>query len=312
MAAKPKQPEPPKQLLADAKATEEFLERHFSEISDGPAPKLREAMAYAVLGGGKRIRAALVLGAARLAASEATGAEDAGDGLRVAAAFECLHAYSLIHDDLPAMDDAGTRRGKPACHIAFDEATAILAGDALQALAFEFLTSREAHADPEVRAGLVLELAWAAGAKGMAGGQMLDLEAEANPPDRDATDAMQRMKTGALINAAVRCGGMVGGADDDLLSNLHNYAGRVGVAFQIADDILDRTASTESLGKPAGHDEQAGKASHVDFLGLEGAQIEAERLVEEAGSFLAGTAESSAPEVDYLLELASFCIKRGR
>ena len=311
MATGAPQIKPPKQLLADAKATEQFLGDYFTEVSGGPAPRLQKAMAYATLGGGKRIRAALVLGASRLAAYESGGNGNPVGSLRVAAAFECLHAYSLIHDDLPAMDDAATRRGKRACHIAFDEATAILAGDSLQTLAFEFLADHKTHESPDVRAALVLELAWAAGWKGMAGGQMLDLEAESSPLDRDATDRMQRMKTGALINAAVRCGGIANDASNDLIFLLHDYARRLGQAFQIADDILDRTASTEAIGKPSGQDEQAGKASHVDYLGLDGAKAKAEELVDEACSILTDAIQAPLPELDYLLELASFCIKRG-
>ena len=301
----------PKQLLADAKATEEFLQQHFKEKSGGPAPRLLEAMAYAVLDGGKRIRAALVLGAARLASIE-SGAGLSGEGsVRAAAAFECLHAYSLIHDDLPAMDDADTRRGKPACHIAFDEATAILAGDALQTLAFEFLADSHTHEDSGIRSAMVLELAGASGWHGMAGGQMLDLESETRPLDSDETSVMQRMKTGALFRAAARCGGIIGGADDKLISALDNYAIQIGEAFQIADDILDRAASSQALGKPAGRDEQAGKVSPVDHLGLDGARADAERKVEEASAFLAEATKAASPELDYLLELASFCIKRG-
>lgn len=312
MAAKPKHPEPPKQLLADAKATEDFLEKYFSDTEDWGVPKLLEAMAYSVLGGGKRIRASLVLGAARLAASEEETDLDREGSLRVAAAFECLHAYSLIHDDLPAMDNAGTRRGKPSCHVAFGDATAILAGDALQSLAFELLADRPTHSDPEVRAALVLELAWASGHKGMAGGQQLDLEAETRTLDMDETSNLQAMKTSTLMRAALHSGGLFGGASEGLLVGLHNFALRTGVAFQIADDILDRTASTETLGKPASQDESSGKASYVDLLGIDGAQAHAERLVDEASAILSTVASTPSPEVDYLLELASFCIKRGR
>ena len=309
----------PSQLMSDATRTEQCLTSVFGKTADATAPRLMEAMAYSALNGGKRIRAALVLGAARLAIATAKpdlsdveeGFGDEGQGsLRVAAAFECLHAYSLIHDDLPAMDDADTRRGKPSCHVAFDEATAILAGDALQSLAFELLADPLTHADPGVRASLVVELASASGVNGMAGGQMLDLKAETRALDMDETKVMQAMKTGALIRAAVRSGGLVGGADPALMTGLDTYAVKIGRAFQIADDILDRQASAEDLGKPAGRDAEAGKASFVDFLGMDGAIDEAAKLAREAGEALHATTSYSTPELDYLLELASFIIRR--
>ena len=311
MAAKPRQPAPPEQLLADAKATEEFLKRYFSELAEWPAPRLREAMTHAALGGGKRFRAALMLGSSRLAEIEAGSSIDGEGRFKVAAAIECLHAYSLIHDDLPAMDDAETRRGKPACHVAFGEATAILAGDALQSLAFELLSGEATHPDPSARAGMVLELALAAGVQGMAGGQNLDLEAESSEPDLEETKSMQAMKTGALIRAAVLCGGVYGGADSKLMDALREYAMRVGIVYQIADDILDRTASADALGKPADRDEQAGKSSYVAFLGIDGARSEAERTVQEAGEILETATGGKSQELDYLMKLASFSINRA-
>lgn len=297
---------PPAQLLADARQTEEFLTALFAEKATGAAPRLVEAMAYSALNGGKRMRAALVLGAARLA----SGSAQPAGAVRVAAAFECLHAYSLIHDDLPAMDDAETRRGKPSCHLAFDEATAILAGDALQTLAFELLADSAAHDDPAVRAGLVSALASASGVAGMAGGQMLDLEAETRSLDLDETKIMQAMKTGALIRASARAGGLVGGGDEALMAALDTYAARIGLAFQIADDILDRDAEAATLGKPVGRDQDAGKASFVDLLGLDGARAEAGRLVDQAGAALTEAATGSTPALDYMLELSIFIIRR--
>ena len=304
-------PEPPKQLLDDASVTEGFLERHFAGIGEPHAPRLASAMAHAALGGGKRFRAALVLGAARLA-EKAAGSNVKGEGrVRVAAAIECLHAYSLIHDDLPAMDNAETRRGKPACHVAFDEATAILAGDALQSLAFEFLSGEEPHPDPSARADLVRELAIAAGVQGMASGQTLDLEAESRKFDLEETGSMQMMKTGALIRAAALCGGIYGGADRKTMDALREYALRVGIVYQISDDILDRTASADALGKPANRDDQAGKSSYVGFLGMEGARAEAVKNAKEAGDILSKAVGKPSPELDYLMKLASFSINRA-
>ena len=206
----------PASVLSDAETVATELTRIFDHIPS-PAVRLTDAMRYATMNGGKRMRAALVMAAARLAAGGKTVPAGA---VRVAASVECLHAYSLIHDDLPAMDDADTRRGKPACHMAFDEATAILAGDALQTLAFELLAAEDTHADPLVRARLVMALATASGIDGMAGGQMLDLQAETSPMDLDQVRQMQGMKTGALIQFSAIAGGLQGGADAALAEAL--------------------------------------------------------------------------------------------
>ena len=308
----------PDQLMVDAKATEDALQGLFDQLKTGPAPKLAEAMAYATLGGGKRLRAGLVLGSARLA-DALTGAGNvtdtsSGGAMNVAMAFECLHAYSLIHDDLPAMDDAETRRGKPSCHLAFDEATAILAGDTLQTLAFELLSHPDTHADSQIRAGLVTDLALASGLSGMAGGQMLDLEAETRPFSLDETKAMQRLKTGALIRAAAVAGGRVGGGDAAMLAALESYADAVGLAFQIADDVLDRTVDAGQMGKPTGRDDSQGKASYVAVMGLDGARAEADRLSAEANSVLSDavmkSGGSSGPALDYMLNISSFIVRR--
>ena len=296
----------PAQILADAETTEDTLRQIFTQLEKGPAPDLVKAMAYSALGGGKRIRAALVLGAARLARDEP---EDHG-ACRVAAAYECLHAYSLIHDDLPAMDDAETRRGKPSCHLVFGEATAILAGDSLQTLAFDLLADPRTHLDGNIRAGLVADLASASGVAGMAGGQMLDLEAEQRKFSLDETRSMQALKTGALIRASAVSGGRVGGASPDLLAALDAYAQCLGLAFQIADDILDRKADAETLGKPVKRDDAAGKASYVTILGMDGATREAERLREEAGAHLIKAVMKPSPWLDYMLDLSSFIIRR--
>ena len=301
----------PEQLIADAKVTEEALTFLFDDFKNGPAPKLAEAMAYATLGGGKRLRAGLVLGSARLARSMSASGSDGdnvsfGGALNVAMAFECLHAYSLIHDDLPAMDDAEKRRGKQSCHLAFDEATAILAGDTLQTTAFELLAREDTHADGTIRAGLVMDLARASGFSGMAGGQMLDLEAETRPFSLDETKAMQGLKTGALIRAASVAGGRVGGGDDKLLSALEGYADAIGFAFQIADDVLDRTVDAAQMGKPTGRDDNQGKASYVSMMGLDGARAEADRLVDLANEILTKTVTKSGSSSGSTLEYICF------
>ena len=297
----------PDQLARDAAATEDCLTRIFDDMRDqAAATRLVDAMAWSALDGGKRVRAGLVLGAARLAA----GAETSPGALRVAAAFECLHAYSLVHDDLPAMDDAELRRGKPACHIKFDEATAILAGDALQTLAFTLLADPVTHPDGAVRAGLVATLADAAGVVGMAGGQMLDLEAETRRFDLAETTRMQALKTGALIRASARAGGLHGGAGADLMDALDAWSEAVGLAFQIADDLLDRSSSADAMGKPTGRDDEVGKASFVTIMGADAAEKEALRLIEEGNARLTLAAGSSTQWVDYMLELSSFIIRR--
>ena len=297
----------PDQLVRDAGATEDCLIRIFDEMRDqAAATRLVDAMAWSALDGGKRVRAGLVLGAARLA----SGAETQPGALRVAAAFECLHAYSLVHDDLPAMDDAELRRGKPACHVRFDEATAILAGDALQTLAFTLLADPSTHPDGTVRAGLVAILADAAGVVGMAGGQMLDLEAETRRFDLEETTRMQALKTGALIRASARAGGLHGGAGADLLDALDAWSEAVGLAFQIADDLLDRSSSADAMGKPTGRDDEVGKASFVTIMGADAAEKEAKRLIEKGNARLTLAAGSSTQWVDYMLELSSFIIRR--
>jgi farnesyl diphosphate synthase len=303
----------PEQLQADAKATEVALAKLFEGLKKGSAPHLTEAMAYAALGGGKRLRAGLVLGAARLAAALSGAGADASTGggmINVAMAFECLHAYSLIHDDLPAMDNAEMRRGKPSCHLAFDEATAILAGDTLQTLAFELLSRPDTHKDGNVRSALVMDLARASGLDGMAGGQKLDLEARTRSFSLKEIAAMQHLKTGALIRAAAVAGGRVGGGGDGLLDALDSYAGRIGLAFQIADDVLDRTGDAAAMGKPAGRDDDQGKASYVTQMGLDEAREEAGRLVDEANQILTDAASGATAELDYMLKISSFMIRR--
>lgn len=285
-------------LSADAAGVTRWLEMYFSSMN-APAPVLSEAMSYAALNGGKRVRASLVLSAARLAG-------DARLAEPVAAALEMVHAYSLVHDDLPAMDDADTRRGMPATHIAFDEAIAILAGDALQTEAFSVLSTKLDDLPADRILALIRILADASGVYGMAGGQMLDIQAETMVSDMNRTRAMQELKTGALIRSAAVMGVIVGGGDEAMQNNIGDYADRLGFAFQIADDILDYRSTGEVLGKPVGRDAEQEKASFVVLLGLEQAEQKAAELIEEAIALLA----PYASRADELRALAAFSIHR--
>lgn len=290
------------QLQADAHSVAVTLNEIIAGYT-GPATRLRDGMIYATSNGGKRMRAALVMGAARLASGSDKNPQGAQ---RTAAALEALHAYSLVHDDLPAMDDAQLRRGYPCTHIHFDEATAILVGDALQTMSFEILADPQTHSDAAVRIKLVATLAAASGLDGMAGGQMLDLEAEQGNFDLEAVKAMQAMKTGALIKAAALCGGIVGGGDEGLLAALDGFSRNLGLAFQIADDLLDYQGDEEVLGKPVGQDAARGKGSFVTLLGLDEARQAAVDLVTEADAQLAPWGDDAA----YLKSLAAFAIAR--
>ena len=285
-------------LSADAAGVAQWLETYFQTMKV-PAPNLSEAMSYAALNGGKRVRASVVLSAARLAG-------DAHLAAPVAAALEMVLAYSLVHDDLPAMYDADTRRGMPASHIAFDEATAILAGDALQTEAFSVLTTKLENLPADRTLSLIRILADASGVHGMAGGQMLDLQAEKMTPDLTSTRAMQELKTGALIRSAAVMGVIVGGGDKVMQNNIGQYAERLGFAFQIADDILDYRSTHEALGKPVGRDAEQGKASFVVLLGLAQAEQKAAELIEEAIALL----KPYASRADELKALAAFSIHR--
>jgi farnesyl diphosphate synthase len=240
--------------------------------------RLIEAMRYATLGGGKRLRPFLTIETAR-----SLGRADHGPR-RAGAAIECVHAYSLIHDDLPSMDDDDLRRGRPTTHRAFDEATAILAGDALQALAFEILADPATDALAEVRAALCLGLARAIGLAGMVGGQMLDIDAERRtaPLSVEEIARLQAMKTGALLKFSVEAGARLAGAGATARSALATYGRAIGAAFQIADDILDVESDAATLGKRAGKDAAQNKATLVGSLGLDGARRELARLVDEA------------------------------
>ncbi len=262
--------------------------------------RLYEAMRYACLGGGKRLRAFLVMQAAGLFHVSPRAAD------RVAAAVEMLHAYSLVHDDLPAMDDDDLRRGKPSCHKAFDEATAILAGDALQARAFEILAEPDTHPDPAVRCELISTLGQAAGARGMAGGQMIDLMAEAHALTEAEVTRLQMLKTARLITWCCEAGAILGKAPASLRHALAGYGRDLGLAFQIADDILDETGTPEELGKTPGKDTAAGKATLVALLGLDRARAQARMLAEQA----VGHLDPFGPPADQLRDLVAFVVTR--
>ncbi len=269
---------------------------------DGPEGRLVEAMRHAALGPGKRLRPFLVL-----ASSDLFGVSEQS-ALRTAAAVELLHCYSLVHDDLPAMDNAELRRGRPSVHKAFDEATAILAGDALLTLAFEVLAAPETHSDPRVRADLVRELARAAGAAGMVGGQMFDLLAEHTALDIGAITRLQRLKTGELIAFACGAGAILGHGSVQARQALHAYAHDLGLAFQITDDLLDAEGSQAALGKPVGRDVMAGKATFVSILGPERARAQAELLAGQAAQHLDFFEERG----DLLRAVPGFVIARRR
>ena len=277
-----------KALSGTAAAVEEVLDAELPR-PEGAQARLFEAMRYSILGGGKRLRAFLVRSGARLA-----GADDGG-ALLVAAALEMVHGYSLIHDDLPAMDDDDLRRGKPSCHVAFDEATAILAGDALLTLAFELLSNPRVHPDPSVRCDLVRAMAKAAGGEGMVGGQMIDLAAERGGADYGLVVTLERMKTGALIAFSCEAGAILARRDGEYRRSLREFGQDVGLAFQVIDDVLDVVGDEAALGKTVGKDAVAGKATFIAALGLEGARREAVALVERGVARLDGLGEGAGP-----------------
>jgi farnesyl diphosphate synthase len=270
------------------------------ELSDGPESRVVEAMRYTALSGGKRIRPFLVTASAKLFNV------DNASALRVAAAVEMIHCYSLIHDDLPAMDDDDLRRGKPTCHIKFDEATAILAGDALLTKAFEVVADEQTHDSATVRAELVLALAIASGDTGMVGGQMLDLVAEDHALNMPEITRLQRMKTGALIAVSCEAGAILGKASKNARHVLHAYAHDVGLAFQIADDLLDVEGDEKEVGKKTDKDAAAGKATFVSLLGVERAREQAQLLAEQAASHLDIFDEKGK----LLKDLADFVVNR--
>jgi len=267
-------------MRAQGARTEAALDRALPNADTVPQT-LHEAMRYAVLGGGKRVRPLLVH-----AAGDVTGARaEACDA--AACAVEMIHAYSLVHDDMPCMDDDDLRRGRPTVHKAYDEATALLVGDALQTQAFIVLAQAQA-VQPDARLKLVAELAMASGSVGMAGGQAIDLQNVGKAMSREALEAMHRMKTGALLRASVRMGALCGEIDAPGLAALDRYAAAVGLAFQVVDDILDVTADTATLGKTAGKDAAHDKPTYVSLMGLEAARALAAELRQTAHDALAG------------------------
>ena len=269
-------------------------------VPDDPRADLYRAMRHAAIGGGKRLRPILVQATARLFGVDRDCAGRAG------LAIECIHVYSLIHDDLPAMDDDDLRHGKPSAHKAFGEATAILAGDCLHALAFELLADPATHADPFVRAELIADLARAAGPNGMAGGQMMDLEAEKASFDLATVTRLQAMKTGALIAAAVEAGAILGRLPPEGRKGLRGYARDLGLAFQIADDILDVEGDQALAGKALRKDEAAGKETFLSLLGLPRAREQARMLIDQAIAHLQGY----GAEADLLRDIARFVLAR--
>jgi farnesyl diphosphate synthase len=262
--------------------------------------RVYEAMRYSALAPGKRLRPFLVLAGARLFGIARRCA------LQVAAAIEMVHAYSLVHDDLPAMDDSDLRRGRSTCHKEFDEATAVLAGDGLLTAAFEVLAHPDTHTDPAVRCELVAALAVAAGAAGMVGGQMIDLIAERQALDIGAITRLQRMKTGALIAFACEAGAILAKAPAEPRIALRGYAHDLGLAFQIADDLLDVEGSAAETGKPVGADAAAGKATFVSILGVGRARAQAELLIGQAVAHL----DLFGGRAELLREAARFVISR--
>ncbi|MEC8518201.1 MAG: farnesyl diphosphate synthase [Pseudomonadota bacterium] len=275
---------------------EEFL-----VVPDAPEGRVVEAMKYTLMGGGKRLRAFLCIQTAKLFNVEE--AHYAG----VATAIECAHSYSLVHDDLPAMDDDDMRRGRPSLHKAFDEATAILAGDALLTLAFEIMADKQTHPRKAVRLDLIYGFSKALGARGMVGGQMFDLMSPGLELDAGALTRLQKMKTGALIEYSVDAGCIMGQVPDSIRSALTAYAHDIGLAFQIADDLLDVEACQDDIGKTPGKDEASGKVTFVSLLGLNRAKDQARILVEQA----IGHLESFGSEADALREAAHYVIIRG-
>jgi len=291
---------PLEEAMREAAASMESILDALLPAPSGEEARLLEAMRYATLGGGKRLRPFLVLCGARLC-----GASDE-NAFRVGAAIEMVHCYSLIHDDLPAMDDDDLRRGRASCHKAFDDATAILAGDALQALAFEVLAAPATHEDPSVRSELGLELARAAGGRGMVGGQMVDLAAEHSVPDVATVTRMQQMKTGALIRFSCEAGAILAGAPQAVRHALQQYANDLGLAFQIVDDLLDVEGDSAELGKATQKDAAAGKATFVNLLGIDQSRQRAGLLVRQATANLDIFGEKAA----HLRQIAKYVLER--
>jgi farnesyl diphosphate synthase len=292
-------------LISESSAVAAEVDRAFDlllAVPDDPRAPLFEAMRHAAIGGGKRMRPLLVNATARLF----NVSQDAA--LRVGCAIEAIHVYSLIHDDLPCMDDDDMRRGKPTVHKAFNEAIAVLAGDSLHALAFEWLAEDETHPDPFVRSELILEIGKASGPSGMAGGQMMDLAAEGQEFDLATITRLQQLKTGALIMVCVEAGAILGRVPPEGRVHLRAYARDIGLAFQIADDLLDAEGDAAVTGKAVGKDADAGKATFLSILGIDKARAQANLLVDQAISHLS----SYGPEADLLRAIARYVIERDR
>lgn len=264
--------------------------------------RLYAAMRHAAIGGGKRLRPLLVT------ATAALFHVDHAVALRVGTAVEAIHVYSLVHDDLPCMDDDDMRRGKPTVHRAFDDATAVLAGDSLHALAFEILASSQTHTDPFIRGELVSTLALASGPEGMAGGQMMDIEAEKSAFDLQTVMRLQALKTGALIAASVEMGAILGHIPPEGRAHLRGYARDIGLAFQIADDIMDVEGDPELAGKALQKDAAAGKGTFVSLMGLDRAKQQADMLVQQANEHLS----TYGSEADLLRAIANYITERDR
>lgn len=281
-------------LDAKARKTEAALEAFMASCEGVPA-KLLEAIRYSLFAGGKRLRPALALGAAEMV----SGSDEAA--LEAACALEMLHTYSLVHDDLPCMDDDDLRRGKPSVHKAYDEATAVLVGDGLQAMAFELLATTG-------NAAVIEDVGRAVGAAGMVGGQFVDLESEGQELSLGSLQSLHRMKTGALIRASVRAGAMLGGADNDRIAALSAYGERLGLAFQIADDLLDVCGDEAETGKPVGSDASKNKATYPALLGLE----EARQLARESADAAIAALDGFGAEAGAFRALADYVVQRRK
>lgn len=288
-------------LAATARAIDERMDALLPN-SEGAERKLLDAMRYSAIGAGKRLRPLLVL-----ASSELFGVSR-DSALQVGAAIECVHCYSLVHDDLPCMDDDDMRRGKPTLHRAYDEATAVLAGDALLTFAFDIVAMEQTHADPNVRVQLVQALAHSSGAQGMVGGQAIDLAAADEEMDLGAITRLQQMKTGALICFSAEAGAILGKATPKQRQALRGYAHDLGLAFQIADDLLDVEGDPDKVGKATQKDEDAGKATFVSLLGVERAKQQAGILVDQAIAHLSEFGD----EANLLRAVAHFVIDRDK
>lgn len=290
------------QLDAWRRAIESALTALFDDAPlAAPEDRVWQAMRYATMAGGKRLRPVLTLAAVDLLGGNPASA------LNAACAVELLHSYSLVHDDLPAMDNSDLRRGNPTTHIAFDDATAVLAGDGLLTLAFERLADPAAHADPAIRAALCLELAQASGAAGMVGGQMLDILMEGKACDQATLIRLQAMKTGRLISYSLRAGAIWQNADSAQLQALTAYGDALGLAFQITDDLLDVRGDSAQTGKPVGGDENLDKSTFVSLLGIEGAEAAAADQITAAKQAL----RFAGNRAGFLRALADYVLTRS-